>query len=609
MPGVPCTCCRDRCSLEDCHAHRSSPVRFLARALPRPCASSPVRFLARAPLAAVSLMLALFATAPCAHAGSYVWTQTDPATGVTTYSPTYSGGVTSITPAPTDPMQAAKPFTYSGGTYGGSASGFVQPGPQGQSASLLVSAATTTASGTAAPLVARFTWLPAVPNVPGPERLYAPAPPPGSGVIVQQHCRVDANEMSGLSTSTMQCNDGLGGSGSQIGEGYVTVEDTKYTVATVGADGTVSVSCSPSGVYKATTTTGPGQGIVSVSYGAAVTSVITVDLTGQNTTNQALTGQQITATLNGVPSGVTVTSYTWSFDSGVVDKPAKPIKNWDETANGDPTHPQLVPLTDADLKGMDTSGNGISVNPLNFYDEVQENVTVKCAVSLKFADGTTATINAKSVPVAFLKPSLSKWLIDTGYIQASTTNPGYFGLYAAPGSGFPGGEYWHDVTIDVPQPFSGGQGCIVQLITPAFELYKDGSPIVYADPNDKKKGLDNSFPYTQWDLPALGKESDPPQIGVAGVNVPQDQGFRTGTFNDAFVTWVMYKPPVFGTHGHIWVPIRSYPWSTSFTLQWVNNQWTFNAPVPSATTRATPRNPVQTDTPPSWSLIQTNTHH
>ena len=427
------------------------------------------------------------------------------------------------------------------------------------------------------PLTATATWT-ADPAYPGS------APP--SAVIIAQ---TSTASWSSPNIAVGTCNSGLGAS-----HGATTAQSDMVTGYLYGgmdnppASFTLSPACNPA--VSATGTDGHPSADVRATLVYTVTiSPIIVHLDGTmdvNGAQEALTGQQITASLpNGLPAPVT--GYTWSFDSEVATKPAKPIKNWDGTASGDSTHPQLVPLTAADLTGTDTSGNGISVSPVNFYDEVQENVTVKCAVSLKFSDGTTATVNAQSVPVAFLKPSVSKWLIDTGYVQASTTNPGYFGLYAAPNSGFPGGEYWHDVTIDVPQPFSGGQGCIVQLITPAFELYKDGSTTTYADLNDKKQGLDNTFPYTQWDLPALGKESDRPQIGVAGVNVPQDQGFRTGTFNDAFVTWVMYKPPVVGTRGHIWVPIRSYSWSTSFTLQWVNNQWTFNAPVPSATTRAT----------------------
>ncbi len=525
-------------------------------------------------LAALSLMASLLFCCPSACAGTYVWQTTDASGTVTARSPVISGGFWYT--------YGDSPKPYSIG-YSGSGGSAETGGYAGQISS----------TGTIRTV---YTWQPS----------YAgePAPP----VVIEQTCeatyKCDFSSAGGASASDASCSDGLDDPPIKDAYGNEHSSGTHYRAVVPDSTGKIMVDLVGAQAHT------PASSFTNCTVWYTINAYpVTINLTGQNTANQALTGQQITATLNGVLSGVKVTSYTWSFDSGVATKPASPIKNWDETASGDPTHPQLVPLTDADLKGTDTSGNGISVSPVNFYDEVQENVTVKRAVSLKFADGTTATINAKSVPVAFLKPSLSKWLIDTGYIQASTTNPGYFGLYAAPGSGFPGGEYWHDVTIDVPQPFSGGQGCIVQLITPAFELYKDGSPIVYADPNDKKKGLDNSFPYTQWDLPALGKESDVPQIGVAGVNVPQDQGFRTGTFNDAFVTWVMYKPPVFGTHGHIWVPIRSYSWNTSFTLQWVNNQWTFNAPVPSATTRATPRNPVQTDTPPSWSLIQTNTHH
>ena len=533
-------------------------------------------------------MAFLFLSCPAARAGTYS-------------TPTYSGGqgeTTYTNPPETSSAPDAPNSDAEWGCIGGGSASSYAPSP--------ASSLTVSATGT---ITATFTWQPAYPGEPAP-----------ASVILQQHCLASwSGNLSGTATVTGDCDNGLGGPVvSHWEEG--SCESVKYMVQAPEADGSVTVTCLPSAHLSGDTgSEGETGGIVRVSYSATITPV-TINLTGQNSTNQALTGQQITATLstpNGLPSGTKITSYTWSFDSGVVDKPAKPIKNWDETASGDPTHPQLVPLTAADLTATDTSGNGISVNSVSFYDEVQENVTVKCVVSLKFSDGTTATVNAKSVPVAFLKPNVSKWMIDTGYIQPLAT-AGYFGLNSPPSvNPSVGGEYWHDVTIDVPQPFSGGQGCFAQLITPGFEMYQDGSTIPVADPNDKKQGLDNAFPYQgyMWNLstsgntPALGTQSDSPSIGLAAVNVPQYQGWNTAVRNDSFITWVMYRPPVVGTQGHIWVPLENYSWSVSFTLQWLNNQWAMTASSPSDTKRAAPRSPADVDSPPSWSLIQTNSSH
>jgi hypothetical protein len=221
-------------------------------------------------------------------------------------------------------------------------------------------------------------------------------------------------------------------------------------------------------------------------------------------------------------------------------------------------------------------------------------------------DGTKLPLTVKSKDISVLKPTTT-WDIDTGYFQPAAL-AGFFALLPAPGTGFPGGEYWHNGTISVPVPFAGGEGCFAQIITPDFEMFQDGSNLPHADPNNKVKGLDNQFPYVnyQWTLPAIGTQSDTPAIGVSGVNVPQYQGWNTATYTDQFSTWLMYRPPVVGSQSHVWVALETYGWSWLGTVQWVNNQWTITASNPSSTARAPARQINKTDDPPTWSFVQKN---
>jgi len=352
---------------------------------------------------------------------------------------------------------------------------------------------------------------------------------------------------------------------------------------------------------------------------------ISINLSGQNSANQALTGQQIMATLatpNGLPSGTKITSYTWSFSGGTS---GNPIKTWNENgvAADGKTPQQLFQLTDADKTATDTTGNGLSgVNPLSFYDEIDKDaVTVKCAVNLTFPDGTTGTVNAVSPQVTFLKPTGS-WSVASPVPYVDTT--GGFGV----------NEVWNPDSISVPSPFSGGSGCFAQLITPSNQATRTlppGVSIMYAPPTYYLKvpdgkgswqlptgGLDAAFPYPYgypvnsdgslgtavtsnytWDVSGKGASGDRPKAPYSPSVVTGDIGgtnWYSATMQNTFTTYMMYKP---SSPNAIWVPLMTLSWNANVTVSNTSGSW---AVVPNTTSSPAP-SPTKTDTPPSWTSV------
>lgn len=500
-----------------------------------------------------------------------------------TYTVGYSGGSITVDHG------NAYPFEAGGGQYAasGNATANTDSYGTGQSCSVRIPD-----PNLSTPIMAKFTWHPDPSN---------PNEPPPSSAIVSQTCQASwrvINSSSGASGSG-DASNGLGKmapASTTGGDANSTLYTTWSALDPASPPTSFSVECSPSAHFSGNSGSvshASISGSASVSYSAIATPVF-IDLGGTTLVNgmrEALTGQQITATLlvpNGLPTGTKITSYTWSFDGTPTPHP---IKNWDGTASGDTTHPQLVPLTAADLMGTDTIGNGISVNSLGFYDQYAESLSVKCAVSLKFFDGTTATVNAKPVPVAFLKPSVTKWDIITGFIQSHGT--GVWGLEPDPATSNSDGEVWKNITITVPSPFSGGSGCIVQLTKPDRETYTGTNPSPTV-PNNKLEGLDGSFPYGAiWTLPGLGGDVDSPAITISGGN--PGGTYSKLTASDSYTTWVMYKP---ATTGAIWVPLQSYTWSWAGTVSWLNGAWTLTAGTPANAAAAPQYTTADTNTPP-----------
>ena len=252
-----------------------------------------------------------------------------------------------------------------------------------------------------ASVVATLTWQPAS----GPTK--TSDPPPTSPVSILE--TASASEAPGclerfrprpLPAGTV--DDGLGdaptassnGQGKISAGSHLTQQDGSSGVITL--DKVVMSAACPKTTFSSTGTANWQQSIsASVNLTVQLYS-LTVSLSGQNSANQALTGQQITATLGeptGLPTGTKITSYTWSFSGGTK---SNPIKNWDFNAPGDGTPTQLVQFATTDSSQTDTTGNGISVSPISFYDQVADTVTTKCVVNLTSPDGTTKSVNAMS---------------------------------------------------------------------------------------------------------------------------------------------------------------------------------------------------------------------
>jgi hypothetical protein len=254
------------------------------------------------------------------------------------------------------------------------------------------------------------------------------------------------------------------------------------------------------------------------------------------------------------------------------------------------------------------------VSPLAFYDSAAETLTVTCTVTLKAPDGTTFNLTATSPQVMVEKPTASWKAYTSG---PSVNNSGGYGAT----------EYWNPATITVPSPFSGGTGCFAQLITPsrqATRSFSPGTPMVYAATYSAKipdgsggwmlpsVGLDTSFPYPfgttassgaqvssnyTWDVSSQGESGDMPTAPYDPPAVSGDMGgtnWYTATMQDAFTTWVMYKPA-----GGVWVPLQSLSWSTNITVSDTTGPWS----VSSGSTVTTPPKGTDTPNPPTWTNV------
>ncbi len=330
---------------------------------------------------------------------------------------------------------------------------------------------------------------------------------------------------------------------------------------------------------------------------------------------QALTGQQITATLTGIPSSVKVTSYTWQPSGSL-------IKTWDGTNNTQ----QLFPLLPADLTAKDTTGNGIAVKSLAFYDQVGEAASTSCTVNLKFPDGTTGSLTATSPSVSFVKPTVT-WTVGQSYNKIM---PGFFTNY--PSQVFGANELWGKIVIKEPPALvknGPGIGCVVQVAkldralarTPLNAqpatygklkvLNGDGTTSMVAAPT----GLDGAFPYpfgstanangtfTQttsdytWAANTDGYSGDQPTqyFTIQSQDTGGNQWYSS-TANDNFNTWVMYRPPANGL-GVIYVPLQTLNWSWGGNASLTANVWSVSQGPPF-----TPGSPSITSAPPSWGL-------
>ncbi len=391
-----------------------------------------------------------------------------------------------------------------------------------------------------------------------------------------------------------------------------------------GSSGSFTVTIAPSA--SASATAGPsgtnpdgtsfvGTGTCSASVGPITVSTTTPAIAATGTYNPAkgdyrvLTGQQITRALSGTLG--TVTSYTWKQPSATCFKTYNP--NIQPPANN-----QLVQLASTDLSGTDTSGKGINVSPLAFYDSAGENLTLTCAVTLTAPDGKTVlNVSASSPQITVEKPTAS-WGIDPKSVPINgTSTPNVVGFVdSSAGSQYFGANTtWYPATLSVPAPFAslGGLGCFAQISTPSATITRTPTGTGASSYSIKIQnaqgawvtpgtGLDKGFPYpigfttdangnwtgqasdSSWSVSGIGASGDYPkgQETVPDVDSGGSQ-WTSSSISYSFTTWLMYKP-----NGGVWIPIQSATWSVSGNASGGPSNWSatgsYTAPSPSNTT-------------------------
>ncbi len=401
--------------------------------------------------------------------------------------------------------------------------------------------------------------------------------PPPSTVLVAQKSWVSWQEPYYYTGSPGSCNNGFNDPVLPIGTIGATCSGTHYTFMTPDSNGDIEVYCTPSVSMPAV-----GNGFSSYSgvvYTASVSPVTINFTTGTTLVNgaqEALTGQQIGATLS---IAGTVTSTTWST-SGATGP--NPIKNWDPNAPGDGNATQIIPLTSSDYTPTNVAA------PFNFYDSNPDTVTVKCTGTVTFPDGTSSSFSAVSPTVTFMKPTVTLWNVNTPL--AYTTISGFSaGLPYGP---FSAQEVWDSMTVTLPSPFnqgSQGQACMAQIINADRAWYRN--PVDNGKSSAYKslqvvgaKGatsfvinptaLDSAFPYPFgyngttgqgvktgyiWQVGNLGYSGDQPKQPYT-LNVDDGGGnhWYNSVANDSFTSWMMYQPP---GNNSIWVPLQSLTWN------------------------------------------------
>ena len=547
------------------------------------------------------------------------------------FQATYSGG--SVTgkvlaanggPATCSNTPQVSPFTSSGGQYAGSAT---------------VSASTDSGGGTnqcsanipdpngsvPSALTATLTWQTDPAN---PGEL-----PPSCAIVTQTDDASWTMSADSSSPGSGTVSNGLGGTvvPNPGGAGAV-CNSTAYSVWTASgspAPSSFPETCSPTVSFSGTS--GPGyshaglSGSVSAAYRVSASPVfINIGGTYNPSANDyhVLTGQQITASLSGIPSGFTVTKYTWNQPSATC------FKTYNEKATSNP----LVALGTSDLSGP--AAGSTSVAPLAFYDSAAENVTVTCTVSINAPDGTALSVTATSPTINVLKPTVTTWGINTG---TDVQNGISTGLGVSHQSGLITAlEIWGGITINEPKLGTttvGGQGCIAQIITAdadtATGTTTGGTGVTWIDVVKNANGkfvasqtpaLDTGLPFpfgyklgangvmntvtntgsSAFSVSQSGYSGDAPDLSMfPGGGINWTNVFFSSTYN----TYVMYQPP-----GGVWVPLQMITWSYALTAkptpggpytnpadqsQWAVFTPTFSGGIPS-----------NTNTPPTWGAVE-----
>ena len=377
---------------------------------------------------------------------------------------------------------------------------------------------------------------------------------------------------------------------------------TKYSgIDAPGATLTDSLA----GAFASARATGPDGGAASAGVFDTVSyAPVTVSLSGTTLVSgaqEALTGQQITATLNyGGPGKIS--SYNWSVNGATSPNP---FKTWDPNAPQDNYYPtQFVALTAHDYTN--------STGTFSFYDEHNDTVTATCTATITFPDNSQQTVTATSPSLTFIKPTVTQWTVNNSPNQGEP--PTFTAGYLSNGDFvMQANEFWDPIQINVPAPFNLGVGkeglgtlcqTIISLNYWDFR-YPTGSgaseyTAQFLDGNGKyvpvPAGLDGTFPFSYgynvvngvidtkdpiskytWDVTGVGTAGDGPLLNAMPPLVANDNDgndwYQATVTNTSWNTWVMYQPP--GLYS-IWVPVQmlTWGWGGSATKNEVNQHWT-----------------------------------
>jgi hypothetical protein len=392
---------------------------------------------------------------------------------------------------------------------------------------------------------------------------------------------------------TYTLNDGFGDKAVPGGGGEVS-QGTHYTLEP-GGQTTVSV---PTTVSAAATCPSDANDTCTASVSVeAFAYTPTVTLSGAPATTdgtatgppEAMAGEQITATLVGLPPGCQV-SYSWSTSGG------SPF----ETYNYNLASNQKVALSTADM----------AATAFQFYDAGNDTVTVMCTAVVQPptpSGGTpppTLTVTVKSTqPVTFVKPSFAGWTIKHGFVQSASGD--ILKLAKGPKDSFANGEDWSDATVsfpaNLPSALMSGQLGFAQIDTPDYTYTP---AISNPEPNNNQPGLDTGFPLPgHWSV-SVPSGSTTSAGGPENGDNPGTPAYTATkiTSNEMFTTWLMYQPPYIGSINNvIWVPIAMYSWSWGGTATETNGIWAFSGLSPASS--GSGGSASATSTYPTWTLI------
>ena len=516
-----------------------APGGLCARWFVRPVVCAPPSFL----LLLFSLMLA----APHAHAGTYVWTGTDPNTHLPIQSPAYSGGLASINPAtPSGSTTAYYPSASTPPTYGATLSDLGSRDAQGNYAPMLL-----TGKGD---ITAKFTWQPAYPGEPAP-----------ANVIVQQHCVTGwGGYLGGTVPPTCSGGNGLGLSSKATS---ANLDTTQYKMQSPVADGSVSLTCSPSVSMSGDPPSGSSSLITfGISYSATVTPV-TINLGGTTTDSSGnqhiLIGQQCQATLSGIPAGCTASNIQWSVSGWTVQG-----NSWAVSADH----------TKATFPGPNaaytyTQATQSAAGPSWYWDDLAGPQTVTCTATVTppSGQGTPFPITAKQIVTLDVPTYTNNEVPGAVELDAKYQALSGINLHAgADGDNIPGIFFYDTVTTPIPPYSSTGTWYRIQLVSVSrYETALATGKVVGAPGNTIAGALDvqpgtGAYIYNSQIINADGTTYDPHHNNVAENDSPGFQVFdmysEYQVKNELYQDYIMYTPPP-PVGNSITVPLFYYQWS------------------------------------------------